>query len=407
MADPRRRMARLAQATSHFTPGSPINSLSLFSGRFEQIGDILGAFNSRGQHVALFGERGVGKTSIANILADALAARAGATRPTSVRVGCTSGNKFQDLWVTILKKLGIEHDKFDELQPENVRAYLDTLDLPTLIVVDEFDRLTDVDTATLFADTIKLLSDEPTFATVLLVGVGDSIDDLVEDHKSVARALRQVHIPRMSARELEEILTTGAKAVNLKISQQQLEEIAALSEGLPHYTHALGLYAVQRAIEQDRDDLSESDIENAKTLSVRKAQRTIITAYNKATRSAHQDVLFDKVLLACALARKDELGMFAARDVTGPMSMIMGTRYDIPAFARHLKQFSSDDRGNILQRNGEQRRFFYCFDDPMMQPFVILNGLSEGIITDRKLREIKNAVAESNFPLSHGLEPPF
>lgn len=393
MADSKQRFARLAQAIEVFTPGSPISSLDLFSGRIEQISDILNAYNTRGQHVALYGERGVGKTSIANILADALAARPGSTRPTSVRVGCTTGDIYPDLWSSIFKKIGIEHDLEDLVQPEQVRAHLATLDAPTLIIVDEFDRLKEEQTTALFADTIKLLSDEPTRATMLLVGVADSIDDMVRDHKSVSRALRQVQIPRMTIDELEGIIARGAKAIQLAVSQSQREQIASLSEGLPHYTHALGLYAAQRAIEHDRDELNDDDIEAAKATSVRKAQRTIITAYNKATRSAHQDVLFDKVLLACALAEKDELGMFAARSVTGPLSMIMGTSYDIPAFARHLKQFSSDERGNILQRHGEERRFFYRFDDPMMQPFVILNGLAKSLIDNEKLREIKKAVS--------------
>lgn len=391
MADSKQRFARLAQAIEVFTPGSPISSLDLFSGRIEQISDILNAYNTRGQHVALYGERGVGKTSIANILADALAARPGSTRPTSVRVGCTTGDLYSDLWVSIFKKIGIEHDLADLVQPEQVRAQLATLDAPTLIIVDEFDRLKDEQTTTLFADTIKLLSDEPTRATILLVGVADSIDEMVHDHKSVGRALRQVQIPRMTIDELEGIIDRGAKAIKLDVNQAHREQIASLSEGLPHYTHALSLYAVQRAIEHDRDKLNDDDIEAAKATSVRKAQRTIITAYNKATRSAHRDVLFDKVLLACALADKDELGMFAARSITGPLSMIMGTSYDIPAFARHLKQFSSDERGNILQRHGEERRFFYRFDDPMMQPFVILDGLAKGLIDNEKLREIKKS----------------
>jgi Cdc6-like AAA superfamily ATPase len=395
MADSKDRYRRLAKATEVFTPGSPTDSLELFSGRFEQVSDILNAYNTRGQHVALYGERGVGKTSIANILAEALAARPGASRPTSVRVGCTSTDLYHEVWMSIFKKIGMEHDLAEGLQPEQVRERLAALEHSTLIIVDEFDRIRDQETTTLFADTIKLLSDEPTQATILLVGVADSIDGLVADHKSVGRALRQVQIPRMATRELEGIITTGAKAIELEVSQDHLHQIASLSEGLPHYTHALGLYAAQRAIENDRDRLADADIEAAKTISVRKAQMTIITAYNKATRSAHEDVLFDKVLLACALAAKDELGMFAARDVAGPMSMIMETTYDIPAFARHLKQFSGPERGNILQRHGERRRFFYRFDDPMMQPFVILKGLAEGVIDNKKLRSIKAALGEN------------
>jgi len=395
MADSRKRFQRLGVATAVFTPGSPIDSLDLFSGRLEQVSDILNAYGTRGQHVALYGERGVGKTSIANILADALAARPGASRPTSVRVGCTSADNFVDIWESVFKKIGIEHDPEAGFQPERIRQTLSALDTSTLIVLDEFDRIKDDETPTLFADTIKLLSDEPTAATMLLVGVADSIDDLVADHKSVGRALRQVQIPRMTPRELEGIITKGAEAIDLRVAPHQLEQIASLSEGLPHYTHALGLYAAQRAIEEDRDVLNDTDIEAAKSMSVRKAQRTIITAYNKATRSAHQDVLFDKVLLACALAKKDELGMFAARDVAQTMSLVMKTQYDIPAFARHLKQFSGEERGNILQRHGEPRRYFYRFDDPMMQPYVILTGLSNETINDDRLREIKSTVANS------------
>lgn len=393
MAESADRYKRLALATEVFTPGSPIDSLELFSGRMEQVSDILNAYSAKGQHVALFGERGVGKTSIANIIAEALAARPGASRPTSVRVGCTAGDQYHDLWASVFKKLGIVQAADELIQPERIRQVLENLDTPTLIVVDEFDRLSDSETATLFADTIKLLSDEPTMATILLVGVADSLDELVTDHKSVGRALRQVQIPRMTTKELEGIVEKGGRHIGLKVSASHRHQIASLSEGLPHYTHALGLYAAQRAIEDDRDVLNDNDIEAAKAIAVRKAQRTIITAYNKATRSAHQDVLFDRVLLACALAAKDELGMFAARDVIVPLSMIMGNRYEIPAFARHLKQFSSAERGNILQRHGEQRRYFYRFDDPMMQPFVILDGLSKGLISDDLLEKIKGTVA--------------
>ncbi len=379
-----------------FTPGSPINSLDLFSGRLEQVSDILNAYNTRGQHVAMYGERGVGKTSIANILADALAARPGASRPASARFGCTSKDSYQTVWLALLKKLGIEvEDPYAELHPEHVRDYLASVQWPTLVVLDEFDRLNDVQSASLFADTIKLLSDEPTEATILLVGVADSIDELVGDHKSVGRALKQVQIPRMTPNELEGIIEKGSKKIPLRVSHKQQHNIASLSEGLPHYTHALGLYAAQCAIENDRDALADGDIEQAKAISVRKAQRTIITAYNQATRSAHTDAIFDRVLLACALARKDDLGFFAAREVAKPLSMIMGTPYDIPAFARHLKQFSSEERGNILQLHGEERRFFYRFDDPMMQPYVILDGLAKGLINDKKLQEIKRVISGS------------
>lgn len=159
--------------------------------------------------------------------------------------------------------------------------------------------------------------------------------------------------------------------------------------GLPYYTHAMGLHATTQAIFDDRDEINSSDVEEARNTVVQKTQQTITEAYNVATRSARDDVLFGRVLLACAIAAKDDEGMFAAKEVARPLSAIMNRPYDTPGYARHLKQFTEQQRGAILQVRGEARRRFYRFNDPMMQPYIILRGLSDGLITPEQLREIR------------------
>ena len=61
-----------AKISVAFSPAAPINEYSLFAGRPDQVREIIAAINQRGQHVMLFGERGVGKTSLANVLKDVL-----------------------------------------------------------------------------------------------------------------------------------------------------------------------------------------------------------------------------------------------------------------------------------------------------------------------------------------------
>lgn len=51
-----------------FLPSSPIDREDLFFGRLPQIRALVDAINQRGQHAILFGERGVGKTSLGQIL---------------------------------------------------------------------------------------------------------------------------------------------------------------------------------------------------------------------------------------------------------------------------------------------------------------------------------------------------
>ena len=64
---------RLVRLGSVFTPAAPIQDGDLFSGRNDLLVRISHAVSQRGMHCILFGERGVGKTSLANILPAALA----------------------------------------------------------------------------------------------------------------------------------------------------------------------------------------------------------------------------------------------------------------------------------------------------------------------------------------------
>jgi len=51
-----------------YSPSAPIKSESIFRGRQEQLNKVHEAVIEKGQHIAIFGERGVGKTSLANII---------------------------------------------------------------------------------------------------------------------------------------------------------------------------------------------------------------------------------------------------------------------------------------------------------------------------------------------------
>jgi hypothetical protein len=69
--------------------------------------------------------------------------------------------------------------------------------------------------------------------------------------------------------------------------------------------------------------------------------------------------------------------------------VVAGRRIEIPQFARHLNQFLMPERGAILRREGVPRRYFYRFTDPILEPYVVLHGLSEGLVTDDQLFEIQ------------------
>jgi len=252
------------------------------------------------------------------------------------------------------------------------------LPTPVVLVFDEFDRLPR-EVAKYFTDLIKSLSDYAVPSTIIMVGVADTVEKLIEDHGSIDRALVQILMPRMSDEELEPILTKAAEKLSMSFSLNASNKIVKLSQGLPHYTHIVGLASVKDCLDERFRDVNEENVNAGLQAAVDNAQQSIKSAHHRATTSAHKDALFKQVLTACALARKDQLSYFQAADVAPTMSNIMGRPYEIPAFARHLKEFCSVARGNILEQSGEKRGFRYRFTNPLMEPYVIMLAMAEGI----------------------------
>src|SRR5579863_10344009 len=111
---------RALQASQVFTPRSPIDQRSLFAGRLEQRRQIVDVVNQKGEHAILFGERGVGKTSLASVLAQFLGKQTSVVAP---RVNCDSKDTFESVWrkafeeielVKSIQPLGFNQNETDQ-----------------------------------------------------------------------------------------------------------------------------------------------------------------------------------------------------------------------------------------------------------------------------------------------------
>lgn len=404
LIDKEERLRMSAMVSRAFSPSAPINEYDLFAGRISQVQEVVNAVAQNGQHAIIYGERGVGKTSLANVLSDFLQ-NLGLASGNSVIVNCDGKTNFSSLWRQILRSITLTNQKAkmgftsgttdqtttleallppgDEIAPDDIRYLFQGISVPT-VIIDEMDRIRDRETTILLADTVKMLSDHAVGTTLILVGVADSVDDLITEHRSIERALVQISMPRMSNEELFEIVDKALKSVEMTIESEARQHIAKLSQGLPHFTHLLGQYAGQNAVEGGRSHVVMDDVQKATGIAVSKADQSIVSTYHSATSSPRENIFF-QVLLACALANKDELGYFAAADVRSPMSDIMGKPYGIPAFGRHLNDFCEAKRGPILQKTGVKKRFRYRFINPMMEPFVTMKGLAGKFITEETL----------------------
>ncbi|MBU2541337.1 MAG: AAA family ATPase [Candidatus Omnitrophica bacterium] len=384
-----------------FSPSTPIDKRSLFSGRDYQLDRVIDLIFARGQHSVIYGERGVGKTSLANILQEVLEPLA-KHKILCSRVNCDISDSFSSLWSKTLNNVSLIMEepsigfsqqsketlvslkdlvvKENGIKIEDIRKLQQIKDISFVFIFDEFDRIKKGKVTALLADTIKMLSDYSIDVTIILIGVADSIEELVKEHASIDRSLVQILMPRMKSDELSGIINSAVQELKMSIDPKVKQEIVRLSQGLPHYTHLVGLAATRKALQSQRLNITDTDLFEGINDAINDAQQIIINAYTKATTSPRKDTLFKQVLFACALCQVDELGYFAPADVREPLERIVKHKVNIATFNRHLSDFCSEKRGFTLVKTGGKRRYRYRFKNPLLQPYVVMKGLSEKLL---------------------------
>jgi Cdc6-like AAA superfamily ATPase len=372
-----------------FTPSTPVTVAELFAGRLNQIMRITDTVAEVGRHAVVYGERGVGKTSLMQIVPYMIPERVGHVR--FCRVQAYPNSTFHSLFGAVFKKIEFTANLGDGEQDFSVAdTYTDAItpddvvtefghftpnDIP-IIVLDEFNEITNSDTPKLVANTIKALSDAGTNVTIIVVGVADNVTELIENHESIQRCTEQIPMPRMTSDEMFEILDKRLKQLGYTITADAKWKIINLAKGLPAYVHGLGKYACLAALfVGGRLHIEESHVDKAIDDLIASSDRSFTDVYDAATRSAQPDNLLRHVLTACALAKVDESGYFRPAAIKEPLSGILGRQVEIANFQNHLKAFIDPKRKKILQRDGEPRAYRFRFRQPAMQPFVLMKGM--------------------------------
>jgi energy-coupling factor transporter ATP-binding protein EcfA2 len=386
------RMQLVAQA---FRPAAPVDRRSLFSGRTDEIAELFAVVAQPGQHAVVYGERGVGKTSLTKVVAELLAS----SGVLIARATCDSGDDFSSVWRKALGEIALHTERRGigfsaaptdvmtsatvalgdgSVTPHAVSRALEALGHPRPLAVflDEFDRLSSPACRALFTDTIKLLSDRAVPATLVLIGVADTVHELIREHRSVERALVQVRMPRMARDELAEIARLGIGSAQMTIQKPAVDRVTAISQGLPHFTHLLTQLAAQAALSERHADVGGPEVDFAVERAIQRAQQSVTEAYLRAETVGAP-------LLAAALAEDDEFGFFGTSDAAVHLERVGDTanRDELPAVLDRL----ANDLGILQTREAADGRR-YRFANPLLPPYVVMRGLADGLVTTSDLR---------------------
>lgn len=390
-------------AADLFTPSNPINVAELFAGRMTEVHTLLDVVAERGRHGILYGEPGVGKTSMAKILQFFIPKTLKEIH--YIRKAVVSSDTFYSIWRSIFREMTFTMDREgilerhtvaelypEDIVPEDVVRELSQFSENSIpiIVIDEFQQLSDDNDSKLISETVKSISDDGLNATILVVGVGDSVDELVRGHGSITRCAEEVLMPRMVNEEVKELLNMRVQQLEMKFEGNAIWKIIGLSKGLPSFAHALGRSAVFSAIDRRSMTITEADVDVGIEAAINSSKQTLKTAYENATNSNQERAQFKQLITACALIKPDASGWFTPKDVEAPFSQIMGSTKTIDKFNSSLKDFATDKRGNILQKKGADRSFRFRFAEPAMQPFILMKGIASGLLDETAMSALSS-----------------
>lgn len=273
-ASPARARLALADALS---ASQPVTTRERFAGRHDTLSALIGAIEQQRAHVVLYGERGIGKTSLIHVFSET----AREARYVVLYGSCGVEANFDEMFRTFASEIPLlyhsqisptadetEHNRsFANLLGEGPVDPRELADLfqrivgtRVIIVLDEYDRVADPAFRRDVAELIKNLSDRAARVQLVLTGVASNLDELIGFTPSIRRNIVGLAVGPMAESELSEILSRAEDATGLAFAPAARALILRMSGGSPYLARLLGNRAAGRALDERRQSVTETDV---------------------------------------------------------------------------------------------------------------------------------------------------
>jgi hypothetical protein len=340
---------------------------------------IIAAIEQERAHVMIYGERGSGKTSLANVLAEK-AVEAGYM---VLRFACSSEVGFEDIFHSFLRRMPAtllggnpSREMLDQLLPGGCGLFELALLLKrigekhVILIIDEYDRVISEETKAKLAEFIKHLSDAGAPVTLVIIGVSETVDQLLGKHPSLQRTIVTVAMPLMTRREIDGIIAAAETKSGLRFDAAARQVIADFAQGLPYHVQLLCLFVGHSVARRGATRVEREDLRYAVLYSANRAEARTKETYDKAI-GPHERASFRDALFFAARCRTDEFGSFAVRDVVAAAARSNAKAPSLLALQYPLKKLTEPERGAVLRRVLHPGGWRYQFSSQMMRHYVL------------------------------------
>ena len=399
-----------------FTPAREVQDVDRFAGRENELNALSLALQSKGAQIVLYGQRGVGKSSLARQLIrlasnDSSIVSRLTTSPHEaldfipIYIACddsvaniealllrlltnedalapwlpfkvvekqSSGEIGAKFSVKVIELGGKKGDSITE-RAQEIEADITSTFINAcrsvvksgaakhglLLVIDEFDRVKNKDG---MASLLKTLG--PEGVTFALVGVATTVQDLVTDHESVARQLADGSIPvaPMSSDEMNEIFDRAERLLEETVSfrKDARQWMIKIARGHPFYIHLVGKHALLRALASSANVVTEMSSRDALSDIALKGSAPIQeAAYKKAIGHSYTR---EFVLKKFADRIEDEIH---TTELYAGLSKELGI--ETGAVSVYVGHLASEKHGAVLSKTRDR---YYQFSDSLFKAYA-------------------------------------
>lgn len=395
---------------------TPIRSRENLIGRDAKLEIVIRALETTGRSVFIYGDRGVGKTSLAATSAETISG--GEFDP--ILIGCSADATFIELLQTAVRRMhgairanswnvqkkevfsivpdmhtAIENGAFGRFTSQNdvidmLRYLSQFYPSSPVVIIDEVNELLSVDEKKKLADFAKQLTDQSAPIKIIFCGIGSSMEELMGLHASIGRSIMPVELERLDDLSLWSIVDHASAIVGIGIDRETTLRTAILSDGFPYFVHLVTDYMFWEAFnaEEDRDSITVEDFGKAVVAAIPHADNLLKATYEKATKKYRNSEEYEEVLWAYAdaptLTRQsqdvyDQSYLVIARKRN---SLRRSRNEEVrpilskEKFDQRLAKLKTSAHGEILRW---RKSGWYEFQENMMRGFVRIRAREAGV----------------------------
>lgn len=272
-----RQLARRRLLARAYPLAQPISQLRQFAGRRELVETVIRTIEERRMHVVLYGDRGIGKTSLLNIVSLLAQEARYLVRYSS----CSATSEFDATFRAIAQDIPLLfHDKTDptstrvehgdtladllgpqKLTPASLSEMLEGVSGTRLLVIlDEFDRTESAEFRREIAELIKNLSDRSSRVQLLIGGVAANLTELIRHIPSIRRNLLGIPVNQMSVDEIREVVGNGQSVSGLVMTAEAINRLVEAANGSPYLANLIAHEASSSAIDRNGGQVEVRDV---------------------------------------------------------------------------------------------------------------------------------------------------